>query len=130
MQTVASRQGGRPPLIVVEDVVRVGRELGMQRLSINAVAGRLGESATALYRHVQGRWELERLIGESLLAELELGDDPNADTELHLLSFGLQLRDFTAKHRGLAWDLQVLFPRDDAGARLLAGEVEAMSRRG
>jgi AcrR family transcriptional regulator len=130
VQTVASRQGGRPPLIAVEDVVRVGRELSMQRLSINAVAGRLGVSATALYRHVQGRWELERLIGESLLAELELGDDPNADTELHLLSFGLQLRDFTAEHPGLASYLQLLFPRGDAGARLLAGEVDALSRRG
>ncbi len=130
MQTVASRQGGRPPLIALDDVVRVGRELGMQRLSINAVAARLGVSATALYRHVEGRWELERLVGESLLAELELRDDPAADTEPHLLSFGLQLRDFTAEHPGLAGYLQVLFPRGDSGAWLLAAEVEALSRRG
>lgn len=102
----------------------------MQRLSVNAVALRLGVSATALYRHVDGRWELERLVGESLLAELELRDDPTADTERHLLSFGLQLRNFTAEHPGLASYLQVLFPRGDAGARLLATEVEALSRRG
>jgi AcrR family transcriptional regulator len=130
VQTVASRQGGRPPLIALDDVIRVGRELGMQRLSINAVAARLGVSATALYRHVEGRWELERLVGESMLAELELPDDPTADTELHLLSFGLQLWDFTAEHPGLASYLQVLFPRGDAGAQLLATEVEALSRRG
>lgn len=130
MQSVASRQGGRPALIAVDDVVRVGRELGMQRLSVNAVALGLGVSATALYRHVEGRWELERLVGESLLAELELRDDPTADTEQHLLSFGLQLRDFTAGHPGLASYLQVLFPRGDAGARLLATEVRALSRRG
>ena len=49
----------------------MGRDLGMRRLSINGVAARLGVSATALYRHVEGRWELERLVGESLLAELE-----------------------------------------------------------
>lgn len=130
MQSVASRQGGRPPLIAVEDVVRAGRELGMQRLSVNAVAARLGVSATALYRHVDGRWELERLVGESVLAELELRDDPTADTGAHLLSFGLQLRNFTAAHPGLASYLQVLFPRGEAGARLLATEVEALSRRG
>lgn len=130
MQSVASRQGGRPPLIAVEDVVRAGRELGMRRLSINAVALRLGVSATALYRHVEGRWELERLVGESLLAELELRDDPAADTEGHLLSFGLQLQNFTAGHPGLASYLQVLFPRGAAGARLLAVEVQALSRRG
>ncbi|OBJ01508.1 TetR family transcriptional regulator [Mycobacterium alsense] len=132
MQTVASRQGGRPPLIAVEDVVRAGRELGMQRLSVNAVAARLGVSATALYRHVASRWELERLVGESLLAELELRDpaSPTEDTEPHLLSFALQLRDFTAGHPGLASYLQVLFPRGDAGARLLATEVGALGRRG
>jgi AcrR family transcriptional regulator len=130
MQSVASRQGGRPPLIAVDDVVRVGRELGMHRLSINAVAARLGVSATALYRHVESRWELERLVGESLLAELELREDPTADTESHLLSFGLQLREFTAERPGLASYLQVLFPRGDAGARLLATEVEALGRRG
>jgi AcrR family transcriptional regulator len=130
VQSVASRQGGRPPLIALDDVVRAGRELGMQRLSINAVAVRLGVSATALYRHVESRWALERLVGESLLADLDLRDDPTADVEAHLLSFALQLRDFTAEHPGLAAYLQVLFPRGDAGARLLATEVEALSRRG
>lgn len=130
MQTVASRQGGRPPLIALEDIVRAGRELGLRRLSINAVAARLGVSPTALYRHVEGRWDLERLVGERLLTELNLHDDPTADTEQHLLSLALQLRDFTAEHPGLASYLQVLFPRGEAGARLLAGEVEALSRRG
>ena len=130
MQAVAPRQGGRPPLITLDDVIAIGRDLGMQRLSINAVAARLGVSATALYRHIEGRWELERLVGESLLAELDLRDDPSADTERHLLSFALQLQDFTAAHPGLASYLQVLFPRGDAGRRLLATEVEALTRRG
>jgi AcrR family transcriptional regulator len=125
VQSVASRQGGRPPLIAVDDVVRVGRELGMQRLSINAIAQRLGVSATALYRHVESRWALERLVGESLLAELELRDDPMADTEPHLLSFGLQLRDFTAGRPGLAAYLQVLFP----AARPALGCSPPRSRR-
>ncbi|MGZ4514912.1 MAG: TetR/AcrR family transcriptional regulator [Mycobacterium sp.] len=130
MRTVAPRQDGRPPLITLDDVIAIGRDLGMRRLSINAVAARLGVSATALYRHIDGRWELERLVGESLLAELDLRDDPSADTERHLLSFALQLQDFTAEHPGLASYLQVLFPRGDAGRRLLAAEVEALSRRG
>jgi AcrR family transcriptional regulator len=130
MRTVAPRQGGRPPLITLDDVIAIGRDLGMRRLSINAVAARLRVSATALYRHIDGRWELERLVGESLLAELDLRDDPSADTERHLLSFALQLQDFTAEHPGLASYLQVLFPRGDAGRRLLAAEVEALSRRG
>jgi AcrR family transcriptional regulator len=130
MQSVASRQGGRPPLIALDDVIRVGRELGMRRLSINAVASKLGVSATALYRHVESRWELERLVGESLLAELEFDEDPAADTETHLLAFVLELWRFTAEHPGLASYLQVLFPRGESGTRLLAAEVAALSRRG
>jgi AcrR family transcriptional regulator len=130
MRTVASRQGGRPPLITLDDVVAIGRDLGMRRLSINAVAARLGVSATALYRHVESRWELERLVGESLLAELDLRDDPDAGTEEHLLSFALQLQDFCAEHPGLASYLQVLFPRGYAGRQLVAVELEALGRRG
>ncbi|WP_236976810.1 MULTISPECIES: TetR/AcrR family transcriptional regulator [Mycobacterium] len=130
MSTVTSRVGGRPALIAVDDVVRVGRELGLRRLSVNAVAARLGVSATALYRHVESRWELERLVGESLLAELELRDDPDDGIEGHLLSFGLQLWHYTVEHPGLASYLQVLFPRGDAGVRLLVTEVDALSRRG
>lgn len=130
MKTATARVGGRPPLITVNDVIRVGRELGMQRLSINAVAAQLNVSATALYRHVESRWALERLVGESLLAELELIDDPSHGIEQHLLAFGLQLWHFTVDHPGLASYLQVLFPRGDAGVELLVAEVNSLQRRG
>jgi AcrR family transcriptional regulator len=110
-----SRIGGRPRQVETEDIVRVGRELGLSRLSMNAVAERLGVSSTALYRHVDGRWGLENLVGESILNDLRLDDDPEHDTVRHLLSVGLQLRSFILGHPGLA---------------LLAAEVEALGRRG
>lgn len=127
---VAARVGGRPPLIAVSDIVAAGRELGMRQLSINAVAARLGVSATALYRHISGRWELERLVGESLLAELELTDDPARSVEEHLLAFGSSLHGYALAHPGLATYMQVLFPRGEAGDRLLADEIAALGRRG
>lgn len=113
-----------------DDIVRVGRELGLSRLSMHGVAKRLGVSATALYRHVDGRWGLENLVGESILAELRLDDDHEHDAVRHLLSAGLQLRSFVLRHRGLAVYLQTLFPRGESGRTLLAGEVEALGRRG
>lgn len=130
MPSVTARVGGRPPLIAVDDIVAAGRQIGMRDLSVHAVAGRLRVSPTALYRHIKGRWELERLVGESLLAELDLVDDETADTERHLVMFGLQLLQFTELHPGLGSYLQVLFPRGDAGARLLADQVHALGRRG
>ncbi|WP_394361626.1 TetR/AcrR family transcriptional regulator [Amycolatopsis sp. SB7-3] len=122
--------GGRPAMVAVDDIVRVGRELGMRGLSVKAVAVRLGVTATALYRHVESRWGLERLVGESILAELRLRDDPRHDLERHLLSFALQMRAFMLEHPGLAGYLQLLFPRGDGGQRLLNIEVDALVRRG
>ncbi|GAA1138275.1 TetR family transcriptional regulator [Ornithinicoccus hortensis] len=71
--TSGTRVGGRPPRIDRADIVRAGRALGMAGLSVKAVAAELGVSATALYRHVDGRWGLERLVGESLLSDLVHG---------------------------------------------------------
>ncbi|OLP03368.1 TetR family transcriptional regulator [Mycolicibacterium porcinum] len=127
---VSARVGGRPPLIAVSDIVAAGRELGMRNLSVNAVATRLGVSATALYRHITGRWELERLVGESLLAELEFADDPAWSVEDHLLAFGVTVHRYALANPGLATYMQVLFPRGEAGARLLADEIAALGRRG
>lgn len=122
--------GGRPRQIEVTDIVRAGRALGMRDLSLSGVAAALGVSATALYRHVDGRWGLERLVGEDLLADLKLIDDPSHDTPTHLLSFGLQLHGFAVRHPGLSAYLQTLFPRGAGGERLLTDEVAALRRRG
>jgi len=128
--TTAERVGGRLSRIDLDDIVRAGRELGMRRLSVKAVAAELGVTPTALYRHVAGRWELERLVGESILAELVLDDDPADGVDRHLLSFALQLRAFALAHPGVTRYLQTLFPRGDGGRRALAAEVDALVRRG
>lgn len=114
----------------VDDIIRVGRKLGMRRLSMNAVAAELGVSSTALYRAVDGRWGLERLVGESLLGDLKLHDDPDHDIEQHLLSFGLQMWHFIVRHPGLGVYMQTLFPRGEAGRLLMAHQIEALSKRG
>ena len=130
MKTVASRTGGRPPLIAVDDVLRVGRELGMRRLSVNAVAAQLGVSATALYRHVESRWALERLVGESLLAELELFDDPDDDIEQHLLSFGLQLGSSLLSIPDSRRTCRCCSPAATPGCGCSSLKSDALSRRG
>lgn len=130
MRSSVAKVGGRPAQIAVGDIVAAGREIGMRSLSLHAVASKLNVSSTALYRHVKGRWDLERLVGESLLAELVLTDDPSHDVKRHLLDFGEQLLRFTERHPGLGTYLQVLFPRGDAGSRLLAAEVNALGARG
>lgn len=123
-------QAGRPHRLEVEDIVRAGRDVGLRDLSLNAVASRLGVSSTALYRHVDGRWQLERLVGESVLAELTLTDDPGDEVVPHLLSTAMQLRAQLLRHPGLAVYLQTLFPRGEGGRQLLVVAAEGLRRRG
>lgn len=61
---------------------------------------------------------------------LVLHHDPHHTVERHLLSFGLQLRAFVLDHPGLGTYMQILFPRGDAGRRLMADEIVALCRAG
>lgn len=129
-RTRQTNVGGRPPTLALADIIRAGREIGMLGLSLNAVAAKLGVSAAALYRHVDGRWGLERLVGESLLEDLVLVHDPGDDLEQHLLRFAAQLRRHVRVHPGLGAYLQVLFPRGRAGAAMLERAQGALVERG
>lgn len=121
---------GRPPRICREDIIRAGRNIGMQDLSLHAVANELEVSTPALYRYVKGRWDLEELIGENILADLTIEDNPDHGVVTQLLGFGMQLRSFALKNPGIVEYMQVLFPRGDSGRRLFNSEVQALVRRG
>ncbi|MER7849647.1 hypothetical protein ABTZ03_37565 [Kitasatospora sp. NPDC096077] len=120
---------GRPPRITLAGIERVGREIGLADLTLQGVASRLGVASAALYRHVDGKAGLDRLIGESMLAELRVPNLPE-DVGAHLLRFALTLREFVLARPGMARYLQELFPRGTAGAAVLAGEIEALVERG
>lgn len=124
------RTGGRPAQVSLAAIVAAGRRVGMADLSLRVVATELGVSPTALYRHVQGRWELERAVGESLLEDLTLVDDPALGTQQVLLSLAEQLLEHVLAHPGLASYVQTLFPRGEAGRRLLGEGAAPLVRRG
>ena len=126
----SARRVGRPSTFGREDIVRVGCRIGMRDLRVGAVAAELGVSPGAVYRHIGDRWELERLVGESLLGELQIPDDPAHDVTEHLVAVAVCLRGYVAAHPGLASYMLVLFPRGEGGARLVRNEVAALGRRG
>ncbi|MGH3674325.1 MAG: TetR/AcrR family transcriptional regulator [Mycobacterium sp.] len=49
-------------------------EVGVDNLTMRAVAARLGVSAMALYHHVEDKDELVRMVGDDLLGRIELPD--------------------------------------------------------
>ncbi|MFE5854258.1 TetR/AcrR family transcriptional regulator [Streptomyces sp. NPDC056500] len=120
---------GRPPRISLADIEAVGREIGLADLTLQKVASRLGVASAALYRYVDGKAGLDRLVGECMLAELRIPNPPE-DTGAHLLRFAITLREFVLDRPGMARYLQELFPRGAAGAAVLAGEITALVERG
>ncbi|MFF1817906.1 hypothetical protein ACFVWG_11470 [Kribbella sp. NPDC058245] len=124
------KTGGRQAQIGLADIEREGLRLGLANLTVNGVAGALGVTPTALYRHVDGKLGLESLVGEAVLAELHLIDDPADDLTAHLLSFAQQLRTFVIDRPGLAAYMQGLFPRGASGVRLQREAIDALGRRG
>ena len=124
------KTGGRQAQITPADIEREGVRLGLTNLTVNGVATALGVTPTALYRHVDGKLGLEALVGEAVLRELHLADDPDDEVEAHLLSFAQQLHTFVLDHPGLAAYMQSLFPRGESGVRLQREAIEALGRRG
>ncbi|MFD0559912.1 hypothetical protein FB566_0565 [Stackebrandtia endophytica] len=121
---------GRPARFDLADVIRVGRAIGLRDLTVQAVASALDVTPTAVYRLVPGRVGLERLIGEAILADLDLPDDPSMSAAEHLTDFATRLRRFTLARPGSAAYFQHSFPRGASGARLMAVEVAALTARG
>jgi TetR/AcrR family transcriptional regulator, tetracycline repressor protein len=54
-------------------------EVGVEKVTMRAVAARLDVSAMALYHHVEDKDELLRLVGDEILGHLELPDDESGD---------------------------------------------------
>ncbi|WP_043621611.1 TetR/AcrR family transcriptional regulator [Nonomuraea candida] len=124
------RTGGRTATFTLRDVIAAGVRIGLAELSMQRVADALGVTTAAIYRHVPSRSDLERLVGEAILEELHLVDDPSEPAVAHLVSFAGQLRRFTLERPGTAEYLLRLFPRGPSGVRLLEHQVMALGRRG
>jgi AcrR family transcriptional regulator len=71
------RRRGRPPRISRDDIVDAACELGIENLTMAAVAERLGVTHQSLYGWVQDRDELIDLVSDRLIRRLEI--EPPAD---------------------------------------------------
>jgi TetR/AcrR family tetracycline transcriptional repressor len=55
------------------------KEQGLEALTMRTMAARLGVSAMALYHHVEDKDEIVRLIGDDILAHIDLPDPESGD---------------------------------------------------
>jgi AcrR family transcriptional regulator len=69
------RKVGRPPRIDRAMIARAAYEIGLDRVTMKAVAERLGVSVPGLYHHIQGREDLMRLGAEYSAAQIQVPVD-------------------------------------------------------
>jgi len=66
---------GRPPRISRQMIAEAAHQVGLDGLTLRAVADRLGVSIAALYHHVSGKDELMRLAAEYTATRVPLPED-------------------------------------------------------
>lgn len=94
--------GGRPNKISHADVLDAARALGLSKLTVKAVAAKLGVSAQALYYHVKDVDDLRDQVAEHLLAPFPMVEDDGGDWKEWAYRFAQDLRAFYEQNPGLA----------------------------
>ncbi|MBJ7336404.1 TetR family transcriptional regulator [Mycolicibacterium sp.] len=77
-------------------------EVGVEKLTMRAVAARLDVSAMALYHHVEDKDELLRLVGDDVLGHIELPDPDSGDWRELFTSISMAAVDALLEVRGLS----------------------------
>ncbi|MGH2685313.1 MAG: TetR/AcrR family transcriptional regulator [Actinomycetota bacterium] len=92
---------GRPPRISRAMIAEAAHELGLDGLTLKAVADHLGVSIAALYHHVSGKDDLMRLAAEYSATKVPLPKDTGQHWALWLLEWARYNRDAFLAQPGL-----------------------------
>ncbi len=95
------RRLGRPPRISREMIAEAAHELGLDGLTLRAVADHLGVSIAALYHHVSGKDDLLRLAAELSATRVPLPEDRGQHWALWLHEWATYNRDAFIAQPGL-----------------------------
>jgi len=103
-------------------IARAAAEIGLDRVTMKAIADHLGVSVPGLYHHVRGRDELMRLAAEYSVAQMEVPKDHGQHWAAWLLEWAQYSRSsFTAQP-----ELLGQFVRGVIGVDRMIGHVEAV----
>jgi len=95
---------GRPRSITRERIVDAGIEIGLPKITFVGVAGALGVSHMALYKHVANLEALKSMVAEEIFARWQIPQAFEAGTQGlkdYLVLFATSVREFVKAHPGL-----------------------------
>jgi AcrR family transcriptional regulator len=118
--------------ITVDRIARAAldivRESGYAAVNMRAVAERLGTGQASLYAHVRGKADLDRLMVETVEAEI---DRPSIGSwRGDLASEAARSQEVYARYPGLAVAAFASLPRDDRFAERLEARLELLESAG
>lgn len=126
----SERRRGRPPTVSREAILAAAVDLGFERLTIAAVAERLGVTRTSIHRFVGSREQLETLLGEHLIGTAQIPPDDGAPLEDYVLAFGRRISERVRAYPGLGSYYARGFPRTDATMQIVEEFVATLVARG
>jgi AcrR family transcriptional regulator len=94
-------QVGRPPRINRQMIAEAAHDVGLDNLTLKAVADHLGVSIAALYHYVSGKDDLLRLAAEYAASRVPLPEDHGQHWAVWLLEWATYNRDVFLARRGL-----------------------------
>jgi AcrR family transcriptional regulator len=117
--TDAVRPVGRPPRISRQTIAQAAHELGLDGLTLRAVAEHLDVSIAALYHHVSGKDDLMRLAAEYSAASVPIPQDTGQHWAVWLQEWASYNHDiFLARPALLAQYLEGAIPMETIAANV------------
>jgi AcrR family transcriptional regulator len=87
LRTSERRKIGRPARLDREMIARAAHDIGLDHVTMKAVADKLGVSVPGLYHHVDGRDDLMQLAAEYSASQIQLPTDRNQHWTAWLLEW-------------------------------------------
>lgn len=131
MSDAKPRRGvGRPRSIDRDKIIAAANEIGIERLTMRAVAAQLGVTTQALYNHIGGRRELLALLANDHGDAFDFDPEDEADWRTWLASFAAALRARLLERPGTAAVVATRGPTTVAGVRFVDRTVTKMRAAG
>lgn len=126
----ARRAIGRPRSIDRDKIVAAANEIGIDNLTMRAVAEHLGVTTQALYNHIGGRRELVALMANDYGESFEMPPDSIEDWREWLSLFARSMRDLLVERPGTAASLATRGPTTPATLRFVDRVITLMKLDG
>ena len=126
------RSRGRPPSLskrqVVEAALRVTREVGLDNLSMRALARKLGVPPMTIYHYAPSKEYLHTLVVDDILSDIRVPSPDEGDWEERLRKLHSDARRVFAEHPGVSAHLGD--GGSSEGARLADGVLTILAEGG